>query len=397
MPVWHFTADTYIKIKSKVTGAPILPPPKGVVESVRDWVNATNAREGHPVHTFKEISPVQEVQRTLPHSIEEPVNWQYRVHQTHQQPATFVASIAGGRVYEEGQVITPDDNLVIEVSRMSGTAERVSDPKKHPIFAKETLPPLQKVKGKVALLSAVAGRGYYHWMFDVLPRLHLVQKAGFDLQSIDKFLVNSYVSKFHVETLQMLGITREKVLESHWNPHIQAEQLIVPSLVGEPRNIPGWACDFLRKAFLPKIPAAPHSPKRIYINRGQVTHRRVTNEADITAYLDTLGFKSIAFESIPLLEQFSLLANADVVVVPHGAGLTNIVFCKPGTKVIELLSPNALNIMYWTLSNQIGGDYYSLQATGERPPEYVYAYRNNDSLTIDMNELKALLSLAGIA
>lgn len=396
LPIWRFMAETIVKTRSLITRAEVLPPPKAISESVRQWIQTASAKDSTSRVSFKEIYPAREVKRILPKTVEQQIHWKFRANETHTQPATFVATLPGGRAYEEGSVITPDDQLLAEVSRIIERGEYIKEAGAHPIFSKTTLPPLVKVKGKVAVLSVAAGRGYYHWMFDVLPRIELLQKAGFDIASVDKFLINNYVSRFHIETLQILGIPREKILEIHWNPHIKADELIVPSLVGDTGHIPGWACEFLRSAFLPKTPLKSDLPRRVYFNRGQVIHRKVTNEPEIVEYLSTYGFKSITLENLSLLEQFALLANAEAVVVPHGAGLTNIVFCKPGTKIIELLSPQAVNVMYWTLSNQTGLDYYYLLSTGERPPDYVNAYRNTDSLTIDIQELAATLELAGI-
>ncbi len=62
-------------------------------------------------------------------------------------------------------------------------------------------------------------------------------------------------------------------------------------------------------------------------------------------------------------EQASCLASAEIVVAPHGAGLTNLVFCNPGTKVIEIFSPSYLPNCYWILSNVCGLDHYYLIGT----------------------------------
>jgi len=40
--------------------------------------------------------------------------------------------------------------------------------------------------------------------------------------------------------------------------------------------------------------------------------------------------------TMSVLEQIELFSNADVVIGTHGAGLANILFCKPNTKVIEI-------------------------------------------------------------
>ena len=37
-----------------------------------------------------------------------------------------------------------------------------------------------------------------------------------------------------------------------------------------------------------------------------------------------------------ILEQIYILRNADIVIGTHGANLTNIIFSKPGTRVIEI-------------------------------------------------------------
>jgi capsular polysaccharide biosynthesis protein len=42
----------------------------------------------------------------------------------------------------------------------------------------------------------------------------------------------------------------------------------------------------------------------------------------------------------------TLFNGAKFIVSPHGAGLANLVFCKVGAKVLEMLSPLYLNACY---------------------------------------------------
>ena len=42
-------------------------------------------------------------------------------------------------------------------------------------------------------------------------------------------------------------------------------------------------------------------------------------------------------------EQVELFVYADVVVAPHGAGLTNLLFCREGTRIVEIFPPTYIN------------------------------------------------------
>jgi capsular polysaccharide biosynthesis protein len=396
VPVWEFILKAKEKTTTLITGAEIFGPPADTVDYNDQFVNNIGKDDLKSITAFKLIAPSKKIHRALPLSIDKNIHWKYIRKQIVNQPATYVMEIKDGRVYDDGIVITPGDKMLTGVSKFIVAGEYITDHSQNPIFTKKTLPPLKKIKGNIAVLSAPAGRGYYHWMFDVLPRIQLLRAAGYDLNSIDKFLINNYVSRFHIETLNMIGIPRNKIMESQLNPHLQADTLIVPSLVGDTGSVPRYACDFLRNEFLPKIPKTNNHSKRIYVNRGQVWHRRVANEPEIVDTLQQYGFESVALETLSLQEQIALMANAEVVIAPHGAGLTNIVFCDQGTKIIEFLYPASVNVMYWTIAEEMKFEYYYLMAEGDVPPENVNPYLNSDDMTINIEKLKKLLSLASI-
>ena len=59
-------------------------------------------------------------------------------------------------------------------------------------------------------------------------------------------------------------------------------------------------------------------------------------------------------------QQAELLASAKVVVAPHGAGLSNVVFCETNTPLIEIMHPdypvncyekNSRKLAAWTIAN----------------------------------------------
>jgi capsular polysaccharide biosynthesis protein len=52
-----------------------------------------------------------------------------------------------------------------------------------------------------------------------------------------------------------------------------------------------------------------------------------------------------------------IFADAEIVVAQHGAGLANLVFCQPGTRVLELMPSDFVKRTYYSLSHAAGLDY----------------------------------------
>ena len=58
--------------------------------------------------------------------------------------------------------------------------------------------------------------------------------------------------------------------------------------------------------------------------------------------------------------QILMMTSVSVVIAPHGAGLTNILFAPVGTTVIELLPKYYPPHLFWELSCLCGHRYYPL-------------------------------------
>ncbi|NJR22921.1 MAG: tetratricopeptide repeat protein [Richelia sp. CSU_2_1] len=336
------------------------------------------------------------------------------------EPKTFAARIPQGRVWIVPQenywlickaiaVISPNNYLLADVSRdypgfLPGCEKH--DVRNHSVFGLESFPPLQKIHGKVAVLSGLSGNVYFHWMVDVLPRIELLRRSGWNLGEIDWFLVNSYRHEFQRESLRILGIPEAKVLESDRFPHLQADELIVPSFPGYLGWPSGWAIDFLRREFLPGIGGRSSSrvsltnfPKRIYISRSKARYRRVLNEADVVEVLAKYGFVSVLPELMSLEEQIACFAGAEAIVAAHGSGLTNTVFCTAGTKVIELVSPHYISHYYWGISQYLQLEHYFL--TGEAFEcypirELMYQNSLTEDILANASALEKMLKVIGL-
>ncbi|MCU0565077.1 MAG: glycosyltransferase family 61 protein [Oculatellaceae cyanobacterium Prado106] len=363
----------------------ILGAPKGVYLSTRDWFQGlakpTDA-------SYREVGQHLPLPRPLPKSLESSLHWKFRrvYEQNQKSPPLFVAQVPQGRVWNDSAVIAPDDRLLGDVSFEFG-----KNPDELTIFRKWKLRPAYSIQGTVALLTVPGGLNYYHWMCDLLPRLELIRRSGVEWKAIDRFIVNSTRLPFQQQTLAHLGIPLEKVIESEQVPHIKADRLLVPSLFKEPN---AFACDFLRSTFLTQEMRSKTGAERIYVTRAGARYRHLLNEAEVIHHLTQRGFQVLQLESMTVAEQVTAFAHAKWIVAPHGASLTNLAFCQPGTKLVELFSPNYVNICFWMMSHAVNIDYAYVIGEGKRPPEFVYRpvptpYRDN--MTIPVNALLKIL------
>jgi capsular polysaccharide biosynthesis protein len=69
---------------------------------------------------------------------------------------------------------------------------------------------------------------------------------------------------------------------------------------------------------------------------------------------------------MPLAEQIAVFSRAECVVGPHGAGLTNLTFCRPGTKVVEIGTPYRPWACFYEIAHHRGLDYHLHMASPTR-------------------------------
>ena len=314
-------------------------------------------------------------------------------------PAATITILSNGRanIRDWASVITTiDDYFLPEIS--TGLSNW--------LFLLKDKPDLQIVPGRVVVLARWAGLKYFHWLGEVFSACYLLSLAKINLDEVDYFLVNAPFPKYQQAMLQILGINPDKILDSDTYPYIQAEELIIPYY----GNVDGWfpklAVDFLRDIFLSKqaserLLQSPENllklPKKIYLSREQVNYRKVINELEVRDFLATLGFTTIIPESLSITEQVDLFSQVEVVISPHGAGLTNMMFCPGGTKIIELFNPDYVYGCFWAIASQVGLDYYYLisqkisQNTNDRPSPQDLTHPCYRDIYVDIPRLQQLL------
>lgn len=269
-------------------------------------------------------------------------------------PRTWVREVGKSMVFGPTIGVVSSDNLLIpEVSiEWSCPSER------HWTFRKLRLPSTTRLSGRSLILASTGGDSYFHWMTDVLPRIRLVTSAGIGLESFDHIIINQVKDAFQRETLQYAKIPPAKCREFRIKASgFLCEEAVLPSLPSFPGVIPPETIAYLTK-LVPQT--ALKNGSKLFITRGASDRRRVIEQDQIAAWLMRQGFKVIDCGSMSVKDQAGAFAHADLIVAPHGGALTNLMFCRSGTQVVELLSSRYANPCYRNLCGVAGLPYIGI-------------------------------------
>lgn len=65
----------------------------------------------------------------------------------------------------------------------------------------------------------------------------------------------------------------------------------------------------------------------------------------------------VFLEDYTISEQSTIFNNAYLIVGFHGAGFTNIFFCKEYTKIVEIFGANFIVTNFWGVASQLNLNY----------------------------------------
>lgn len=203
------------------------------------------------------------------------------------------------------------------------------------------------------------GHMYYHWLEETLPRLVMLQDAG-ALTPTTKLL--TWGQPYEIEWLQALGVHPDQIVTYDPETLYCADLLFVPTPV--PRITPPKESLMAVRSAL-GVTVLPESQRDIivYVSRKNEPTRRVANEDQLLRSIRASfpGTPVVVYEgSMSPDASISLFQRAKVVIGPHGAGLSHILFSAPGTAVIEFLFMADPPMMFWHTASALGQQYWLL-------------------------------------
>jgi hypothetical protein len=328
-------------------------PPRGYVDSIADLAEVE-------CRVVARLKPARRVEHGLPElegypELEAEIRQRFLEIEESPQNSYILqnARILGENYFHP--LITNRDRFVLDQAAYELEQGR------HPAHYAVKLPRLQKVPGTTFSLVSRWSSNYWHWLFDCLGKLLLILENKPDgMPSITGYAALNITGQvFKRQSLEALGIRQEQLVDVRSGSHFQFENLWVADLPSAILYPEMDVIKVLRNAFLSRKTVEAR-PKRIYISRGKSGSRRPSNEEELERILFYFGFEKVCLEDLEFLQQVNLFKNATAIFSQHGAGLTNLVFASPGTKVFELFEPEFVNPCYAILANKMKLNYKAI-------------------------------------
>ena len=195
-----------------------------------------------------------------------------------------------------------------------------------------------------------------HWLTSHVPKLILLKERD-QLEHIVMPPKNKRTAVIN-STFKMLGINSDEFRTLDVTRPLDVKELTVL----ETDRFRPELLRSVRETLCPENAEKPH--RRIYISRAKAQRRKLLNEKDIWPILEKLGFELVFMEEMSFSAQIEAMQQAEIVVAPHGAAITNVLFCQPGTHVLEIADLSFPNPNFYALASAMGHHYWILDAEG---------------------------------
>ncbi len=223
----------------------------------------------------------------------------------------------------------------------------------------------------------IAERVYHnhsHWLTAHLPKILLLRGLGL----IDQLALPAERPPLVDASLRLLGVEPDRCVQVATGERVVFEHLTV-------LETDRFRPELLRPVREALAKIGP-SRRRVFISRRRARGRRLIEEAALAPMLRAHGFELVEMEALNLDAQLRLMGETAVLVGPHGAGLTNMMFCAPGTQIVEIADPSYPNPNFYALAAAMGHDYWRVPARGDGA-----AHPLDQDLSVEPETLRAVL------
>jgi len=278
------------------------------------------------------------------------INAQHIFSEKYEYPELFTGVITGQAIFnpEYNIVLDGDHSIIIETSATMCEGKYFD---RHIITRK----PTKEILGFSTPLRSVSNN-YYHVLIDLLPRLFALFHEPYTKFELINLIYTGKLTNVEKFWLDRILPDNVKLLNVEGGENYKLENYVyLPFLT---RQFAGYLPSEYLEYVLPKaLPTRPRKRcNRIYISRKKAAYRIVRNEDELIDALEKYGFVSYELENYTVEEQINIFYDAEIVISPHGAGLTNLIYAE-NCYVLELFANSTVKPSYYTISKSVGHVY----------------------------------------
>jgi len=205
---------------------------------------------------------------------------------------------------------------------------------REPMLYPEQLKRAPRIAEPRLLVANSDKANYGHWLLDIAPLIDLGARARLPMLSWT-------LRPWQRAAIAALDVPDGLIREIKPEPVFLEHAIVSNRHTGEntqnahpqTREVFGRMLGNIRKRLGPI-----ETPKRVLVVRGLANSRNILNRAELIEALTPLGFAAIQPDNLSFDEQALTFAQAEFVICEFGAAMTNVIFCQPGTKVIEIIA-----------------------------------------------------------
>lgn len=290
-------------------------------------------------------------------------------HTEYQFPEVYIADVPNALVTGGTNLIMTDKAVICHdlydfthdytSEEMNGRAY-IWPHHKRIAWLMQTAPDMELARA--ACFTDACANNYAHWITEVLPRINM-------FCSLEKLLdvpliVNEGLHPNLMESLRTVAGNQREIIFLATGSCIRVEHLSLTSVTGyipfDRRSnrlknhshgcFSSFAILSLRQCLQERLKKPSNlSIRKVFIKRNSDI-RNIANAREVEELLVARGFSVVEPERLTFAQQVELFSIAEVVVGVTGAALANIVFCKPATKIIIMIS-DYKHMPYWYWQN----------------------------------------------
>lgn len=244
----------------------------------------------------------------------------------------------------------------------------------------------------VVIQDQFDGSNFSHFLYDWVPRViyfcevfpeirqNVLFVMGGVKGSFQKLFIDLLCQRFTLGDTQFYYPSSREIWNLSGRLHVFSDQ----SKITHPLNLCHPLTIRLVRALASRLELPNLDLRKLYISRADAPMRAIRNDEDVANILQKKGYQKVVMSEYNVIDQISLLSNADHIVGAHGMGLTNILLSDRISNLFELFSPVIGSDAYWLVSRAIGVKYTMLVGHNSREDESL-------KYDIDINLLGAII------